>query len=170
MAGNSNAVERTTDGLVELQVGITGMTCATCALRIEKGVADLAGVREARVNFGTEKARLTVDPHEVRLDDLLETIADIGCRVVTDTIALRLASIPDAAAAPAIAERIRGIPGVVKARWEPVAGTFLESIPSAGPSSPMPGCTDWPRPRWRRSKRIRAAACAPGWRDTSSRS
>jgi hypothetical protein len=61
----------------------------------------------------------------VRLDDLLETVADIDCRVVTDTIARRLASIPDATAAPAIAERIQGIPSVVKARWEPVAGTFL---------------------------------------------
>ena len=44
------------DGVVELD--ITGMTCASCANRIERKLNKLDGV-EATVNFATEKARVT---------------------------------------------------------------------------------------------------------------
>ena len=42
---------------VELEIG--GMTCASCAMRIEKKLNKLDGV-EASVNYATEKARVTV--------------------------------------------------------------------------------------------------------------
>ncbi len=39
-----------------VELGIGGMTCATCALRVEKALARLPGVLEARVNLATETA------------------------------------------------------------------------------------------------------------------
>jgi len=42
---------------VELEIG--GMTCASCAMRIEKKLNKLDGV-EATVNYATEKARVSV--------------------------------------------------------------------------------------------------------------
>ncbi|MGN8049052.1 heavy metal translocating P-type ATPase [Curtobacterium sp. 22159] len=47
-----------TDGVVELD--ITGMTCASCANRIERKLGKLPGVT-ATVNYATEKAQVTVD-------------------------------------------------------------------------------------------------------------
>jgi len=35
--------------------GITGMSCASCAARIEKGIGKLAGVSSATVNFAMEE-------------------------------------------------------------------------------------------------------------------
>src|SRR5699024_5953727 len=43
-------------GHIELQIG--GMTCASCAMRIEKKLNKLDGV-QASVNYATEKAQVT---------------------------------------------------------------------------------------------------------------
>ncbi|MDO9708153.1 heavy metal translocating P-type ATPase [Paracraurococcus lichenis] len=43
-----------------IELGIGGMTCATCALRVEKALAKVPGVLEARVNLATETAGVTM--------------------------------------------------------------------------------------------------------------
>jgi Cu+-exporting ATPase len=62
----------TTD--VELQ--ITGMTCASCANRIERKLNKLDGVT-ATVNYATEKARVTF-PEAVSTDTLVDTVKQAG--------------------------------------------------------------------------------------------
>ena len=42
---------------VDVELDITGMTCASCATRIERKLNKLPGV-EATVNYATEKARV----------------------------------------------------------------------------------------------------------------
>jgi Cu+-exporting ATPase len=59
---------------VELAIG--GMTCASCAARIEKKLNRLAGVR-ASVNFATEKARVSY-ADGVTPDDLVATVNHTG--------------------------------------------------------------------------------------------
>ena len=61
-------------GQVELVIG--GMTCASCAARIEKRLNRLDGV-EARVNYATEKARVTA-PADVPTDDLVAAVEKMG--------------------------------------------------------------------------------------------
>ncbi len=61
-------------GLVELEIG--GMTCASCAARIEKRLNRLDGVT-ATVNYSTEKARVTY-PDTVTPDDLVATVEKAG--------------------------------------------------------------------------------------------
>ena len=46
-------------GLAELEIG--GMTCASCALRVEKALAKVPGVTRASVNLATERARVESD-------------------------------------------------------------------------------------------------------------
>ena len=55
---------------------ISGMTCASCAARIEKKLNRLDGV-EASVNYATEQAHVTFD-QAVTPDDLLATVAALG--------------------------------------------------------------------------------------------
>jgi len=43
-----------------LDIGIGGMTCASCVMRVEKALNRLPGVSEASVNLATESARVTV--------------------------------------------------------------------------------------------------------------
>ncbi|MEU9045566.1 MULTISPECIES: heavy metal translocating P-type ATPase [unclassified Kitasatospora] len=59
---------------VELSIG--GMTCASCAARIEKKLNRLDGV-EATVNFATEKARVDYGPG-VTVADLIATVERTG--------------------------------------------------------------------------------------------
>ncbi|GAA2232638.1 heavy metal translocating P-type ATPase [Kitasatospora cystarginea] len=59
---------------VELSIG--GMTCASCAARIEKKLNRMDGV-EAMVNFATEKARVDFAP-EVSVADLIARIEQTG--------------------------------------------------------------------------------------------
>ncbi|MGA5822388.1 heavy metal translocating P-type ATPase [Kitasatospora sp. NPDC094028] len=61
-------------GLVELSIG--GMTCASCAARIEKKLNRMDGV-EATVNFATEKARVEYGPG-VTVEDLIATVERTG--------------------------------------------------------------------------------------------
>ncbi|CUR55401.1 Copper-exporting ATPase [metagenome] len=60
----------------DLELEITGMTCASCANRIERKLNKLDGV-SASVNYATEKARVSF-PATVSTDQLLETVAAAG--------------------------------------------------------------------------------------------
>ncbi|AII11173.1 heavy metal translocating P-type ATPase [Rhodococcus opacus] len=64
----------TADGQVELEIG--GMTCASCANRIEKKLNKLDGVT-ATVNYATEKARVNY-VGEVSTGDLVATVEQAG--------------------------------------------------------------------------------------------
>ncbi|HVE98417.1 MAG TPA: heavy metal translocating P-type ATPase [Mycobacteriales bacterium] len=59
---------------VELVIG--GMTCASCATRIERKLNKLEGVT-ATVNYSTEKAKVTF-PASVSTDDLIATVGQAG--------------------------------------------------------------------------------------------
>ncbi|MFF8268925.1 heavy metal translocating P-type ATPase [Streptomyces sp. NPDC016562] len=59
---------------VELSIG--GMTCASCAARIEKKLNRMDGV-EATVNFATEKAKVSYGG-DVRVEDLIATVVKTG--------------------------------------------------------------------------------------------
>jgi len=59
-----------------VQLDITGMTCASCAARIEKRLNKLDGV-QASVNYATEKA-LVLHPAAIGIDDLIRAVSDSG--------------------------------------------------------------------------------------------
>jgi Cu+-exporting ATPase len=60
------------------ELTITGMTCASCAARIEKVVGGLNGVKLASVNLATEKADIIYEPSVVRLSAIRKAVADAG--------------------------------------------------------------------------------------------
>ncbi|HEY6729584.1 MAG TPA: heavy metal translocating P-type ATPase [Solirubrobacterales bacterium] len=60
-----------------LELPIEGMTCSTCAGRVEKRLNQLDGV-EATVNFATERATVKFDPAQVEPGDLVGAVAEVG--------------------------------------------------------------------------------------------
>jgi len=60
-----------------VDLDITGMTCASCAMRIEKKLNRLDGV-EATVNYATERARVAYDGAVVTPDDLVAAVESAG--------------------------------------------------------------------------------------------
>jgi Cu+-exporting ATPase len=61
----------------QVELPITGMTCASCANRIERKLNKLDGV-EASVNYATEVASVSYDPDAVEPDALLDAVAAAG--------------------------------------------------------------------------------------------
>ncbi|MFJ4335594.1 MULTISPECIES: heavy metal translocating P-type ATPase [unclassified Streptomyces] len=63
-------------GLAEVELLIGGMTCASCAARVEKKLNRMDGVT-ATVNYATEKARVSY-PATTRVADLIATVVKTG--------------------------------------------------------------------------------------------
>ncbi|HYH90147.1 MAG TPA: heavy metal translocating P-type ATPase [Solirubrobacteraceae bacterium] len=64
-----------------LELPITGMTCASCANRIERKLNKLDGVT-ASVNYATEKATVDFDPAAVAPDQLVAAVEAAGYQAV----------------------------------------------------------------------------------------
>jgi P-type Cu+ transporter len=60
---------------LELEIG--GMTCASCAARVEKKLNDVDGV-SANVNYATELATVAYERDHVRLPDLIRAVETAG--------------------------------------------------------------------------------------------
>jgi P-type Cu+ transporter len=63
---------------VHLQLELEGMTCASCATRIERKLNKLEGV-QAAVNFATEQATVNYDSSRIGVDDLIRAVEAAGC-------------------------------------------------------------------------------------------
>jgi Cu+-exporting ATPase len=61
---------------IELEIG--GMTCTSCAARVEKKLNKLDGVVLANVNYATELASVAYDPGHLRVPDLVRTVEAAG--------------------------------------------------------------------------------------------
>ncbi|MET9768830.1 heavy metal translocating P-type ATPase [Streptomyces sp. NPDC006415] len=64
-------------GTAAVELAIGGMTCASCAARIEKKLNRMDGV-EATVNYATEKAKVTYLGADVSVEDLIATVEATG--------------------------------------------------------------------------------------------
>ena len=61
----------------EITLDLFGMTCANCALRIEKGLRKVTGVEDARVNFARETAYVRFDK-QVKPEELFSKVESLG--------------------------------------------------------------------------------------------
>jgi len=62
----------------QMTFAVEGMSCASCAMRIEKGLKKVAGVQEASVNLASEKATVVYDPRQTDLAQLMRTVEAVG--------------------------------------------------------------------------------------------
>src|SRR5437660_1338691 len=59
-------------------LALEGMTCASCAMRIEKGLKKLPGVKDANVNLATEQATVTYNPEQVGIEQMVQKVDTTG--------------------------------------------------------------------------------------------
>lgn len=52
---------------IDVDLGVTGMTCTSCSARVERKLNKLDGV-EATVNYATESAQVSYDPQRSALN------------------------------------------------------------------------------------------------------
>ena len=93
-------------------IKISGMGCASCALKIEKSLNELEGVDTATVNLGTEEASVNYDPDKLRISDLTDAVEEAGYEVVNEKITIKVGSISCAMCVKAIEDGLNRLDGV----------------------------------------------------------
>lgn len=63
------------------QFGIIGMHCASCALTIEKALKSVPGVKNATVNFASEKVLIEFEDN-IRFEDLSDSVKKYGYKLI----------------------------------------------------------------------------------------
>jgi len=65
----------------QVEFKVTGMTCAACAARIERGLKKLPGVYDALVNLATERAVVDYEASIITVLELQKKVKDLGYEV-----------------------------------------------------------------------------------------
>jgi len=99
----------------EVVLPVTGMTCANCALTIERSLGKVEGVTEAKVNLASEKAIVAYDPDLVRGEALVGSIRDAGYEVATARIDLPITGMTCANCVQNVERALRKVEGVLRA-------------------------------------------------------
>ncbi|MFE4523613.1 heavy metal translocating P-type ATPase [Cytobacillus firmus] len=101
--------------LKEVHLPISGMTCAACSSRIEKGLNKLDGVHEASVNLALEKAAIKYNPGVTSVEAFEKKIEDLGYAVVSEKAEFELLGMTCAACSGRIEKGLNKLPGVKQA-------------------------------------------------------
>jgi P-type Cu+ transporter len=97
---------------VVISIPVTGMSCASCANRVEKALSKIAGVSEANVNFATEKATVAYDPGSASLDELLEAVEGAGYGVEVQETTFDVSGMSCASCVGRVEKALGKVPGV----------------------------------------------------------
>lgn len=101
--------------LKKVSFPVTGMSCASCASKIEKGLSSLSGIVDASVNFAAEKVTVSYDPAQVHINDFIKTIKELGYGAGAATVVLPIQGMSCASCVEKITKGLNGMEGVVSA-------------------------------------------------------
>jgi Cu+-exporting ATPase len=107
------------DKTTKASIPITGMTCTTCALTVEKGLAETPGVEKAAVNFASEKASIEYDPGKTNLTKLAHAVSELGYSVATKKSIYPVGGMTCASCVAHVEDALKGrhhLPGYEKSR------------------------------------------------------
>src|SRR5699024_9135037 len=98
----------------QVTLGISGMTCASCAARIEKIVNKMDGVH-ATVNIALEQVTIQYDPMQVTILQVKETIEKLGFHVKERKEIFRISGMTCASCSARIEKVLHKMQGVISA-------------------------------------------------------
>jgi Cu+-exporting ATPase len=101
--------------LKKIDLPITGMSCASCAAKIEKGLSNLEGVSKATVNFASEKATVVFHPSQTDLSHLIEKVKDLGYGAKVEKVLLPIQGMTCASCVNKVEKALSSLKGVVHA-------------------------------------------------------
>ncbi len=111
---------------------ITGMTCANCAMNIERTVKKLNGIKDANVNFAAEQAVVAFDPKLLHLSGIVDNIHGSGYTVAKAKVELPVTGMTCANCAMNIERALnRKVTGVINASVNfATERVYVEYVPS----------------------------------------
>ena len=116
--------------LERIDLPITGMSCASCATRIEKGLSGVEGVSQASVNFAAEKATVFFHPDQTNLPKLKDKLKDLGYGTRTEEVLLPVQGMTCASCVSRVEKALRCVKGVIQVGVNfATARAWVEYIP-----------------------------------------
>src|SRR4030043_1296230 len=103
------------EDLERIDLPITGMSCASCALKIEKGLASVEGVSKATVNFAAEKATIVFHPDQTDISRFIDKVKDLGYGARVEKVVLPIQGMTCASCVNKVEKALNSIKGVVHA-------------------------------------------------------
>ncbi|MES0278302.1 MAG: heavy metal translocating P-type ATPase [Dehalococcoidales bacterium] len=94
-------------------IPVTGMTCASCAVTVEKALSQMDGVSGVFVNLASEKASVEYDPNSLSVKTLVATVSDTGYGVALEKKIFGLTGMTCASCASHVEKALAGVPGVI---------------------------------------------------------
>ncbi len=68
----------------KINLPVTGMSCAGCAVSVESMLQNTAGVQEAAVNYANQSVQVQYDPQQISLDDMDAVLQGIGYGLILE--------------------------------------------------------------------------------------
>ncbi len=101
--------------LSSVTIPITGMSCAACSGRIEKGLNALPGVVSANINLVMGKGTIDYEPEQIEISEMVELIRDLGFNVAEENEEFLISGMSCAACSARVEKRLNSLPGVQNA-------------------------------------------------------
>ncbi|MCJ1884759.1 heavy metal translocating P-type ATPase [Pseudomonas sp. LA21] len=99
---------------IELDLPVSGMTCASCAGRVERALRKVPGVQHASVNLASEQARIQLDGPSSgdTLPALVAAVEQAGYAVPAHSLELAIDGMTCASCVGRVERALRKVPGV----------------------------------------------------------
>lgn len=99
--------------LIELDLPVSGMTCASCAGRVERALRAVPGVQDASVNLASEQARVQLSASSGdTLPALVAAVEHAGYEVPAHSLELSIEGMTCASCVGRVERALRKVPGV----------------------------------------------------------
>ena len=98
-----------------IELGVQGMTCASCVGRVERGLSKVPGVEAASVNLATERATVTYDPTVTTPQVLLDKVKEVGYEPLVSHLELGVQGMTCASCVGRVERALKKVDGVLDA-------------------------------------------------------
>jgi Cu+-exporting ATPase len=103
---------------------ILGMTCANCAVTVERALKRTEGVDEALVNLSSERVAVTYDCDKTELNDLVQSVQNAGYDVATGKAVFSVPELNDPVNTQRLEKALENKPGIISSEANAVAETL----------------------------------------------
>ncbi len=102
-------------GAKSIDIPVTGMSCASCASRVQNALSGLKGVDTASVNLAAESATVSYDPAEASAEDIIRTVKDLGYGVSASKVTIPIKGMTCASCVKRVQDALASLEGVISA-------------------------------------------------------
>ncbi|WP_041636607.1 heavy metal translocating P-type ATPase [Acidithiobacillus caldus] len=103
------------ENLERLDIGVRGMTCASCSSRVERALRRLPGVQSAQVNLATERAEVHFSPGQQSASALVAAVQASGYEPMVEEAEIAVGGMTCASCVGRVERALRRQPGILEA-------------------------------------------------------